>query len=44
MITKLKLVKRKNTNESDVGANRTAPDGGVNYGTKLLKELVYPWV
>ena len=41
---KLKLVKGKTSYEADSASNWTAPSGGVNHRTKVLKELVDPWV
>ena len=44
VIPKLKLVKGKTSYEASVAANGILPDGGVNHGTKVIEELVYPWV
>ena len=40
---KLNLVNDKTAEEEVFSADGTAPDEDVNNGTKLLKELVYPW-
>ena len=36
---KLKLVKGKTTYEAAAAVNGTAPDGDVNHGTKVIKEV-----
>ena len=40
----LKLVKDKTSYKAAAIVNGTAYSGGVNHGTKVLKELVDPWV
>ena len=40
---KLKLVKGKTDYGSDSATNGTLPDGCVNHGKKVLRELVDPW-
>ena len=39
---KFKSVKGNNVDEADTTVNGIAPDGNVNNGTKLLKELLDP--
>ena len=43
-IMHLKLENSKNANEASDATNSTAPAGDVSHGTKVLKELVEPWV
>ena len=40
----LKLVKDKSADNAYIATNGCVPSGYVNHGTKVLKELVYPWV
>ena len=41
-MTKLNLVKGKTVDETDTTSNGISFAGDMNYGTKVIKELVYP--
>ena len=44
MVIKLKLVKGNTSDEAAADKNGTKPAWDVRHGTKVLKELGYPWL